>query len=179
MQEVTSIEIITLVIAVFAAVVSVASLTWQVAEWRLSGHRVKVDLLLGAMGRGGLATGKMGADLRTVMRQGFTDLTVVVRAKNVGRQPVTLTGYDVGFGSGFALSSHAEPMNPDFPFRLETGTSVDFFTPLDHVAAAIDATRGIGRTGQLRMRGRVTLATGKTIHGPWEDDRTGLTSTHP
>jgi hypothetical protein len=62
-------------LAAFGSVVATASLTWQVATFKLSGSRIKTTLKIGALGGGGAMTARVVGDwartLRQFAQQGF------------------------------------------------------------------------------------------------------------
>jgi hypothetical protein len=53
---VTALQVVTLVIALLGLIVSVVALTWQLVEHRLTGSRVQVQVLAGALGDGSAKT---------------------------------------------------------------------------------------------------------------------------
>jgi len=168
MNAPTPLEIVTLVIAVVGVVLAAATFAWQLAEWKLSGDRVKVQLLLGAIGRGGIVTMPMGTATAPLVQQGFQELVFVVRAINVGRLPTTVTNYDIEFDNGAAYCRAGAVINPDLPHRLESQSKADFHTSMDEVQKVLGLVRSRKPDGVDRIRPRVTLASGKTVQGPWE-----------
>ena len=52
----TSLEVVNSVVAALGFALAAASLTWQAITWRLSGGRVKAELLQGAIQRAGIAS---------------------------------------------------------------------------------------------------------------------------
>ncbi|GAC1445135.1 MAG: hypothetical protein NVSMB55_24440 [Mycobacteriales bacterium] len=92
----TALDIITLGIAVAGLVVAMIGLTWQVLQHRLTGSVVVVELLAGALGRGGAATGPIDTfDASMFASQGFTTPILAIRGRNRGRLAVDVTGWDV------------------------------------------------------------------------------------
>jgi hypothetical protein len=87
-----------------------------------------VELLVGALGRGGAGTGPIEAfDQKMLARQGLDQPIIAVRARNIGRLPVDVTGWDVKTGAGFGYTLPGWEVNPSFPYRLEPGAQVTFF----------------------------------------------------
>jgi hypothetical protein len=157
----TGLEAATLVIAVLALLASVISLTWQVVEWKLNGSVVKVELLAGAAGQGGVAAGSVkNFSPSSLSREGFVEMLFIVRARNVGRSAVDITHWSVASPKGFALALTAYRLNRNLPYRLESGSKVDFHVPMQDVfrlVAAVSAVAG----PRKKVRGVITLATGR------------------
>jgi hypothetical protein len=157
---VTVLDIMTLAIAVAGLLIATISLTWQVVQHRLTGSVVRVELLAGAFGRGGVATGPIaGFNMRTLAGQGFNDPVLAVRGRNIGRLAVDVTGWDIYTGDGFGYTLPGYGPNPTLPYRLEPGSTVTFYCPLADVRALFDSKQSIGRTDS-RLRGSLTLGTG-------------------
>jgi hypothetical protein len=162
------VDVTTLVIAVVGLGLSLVSLTWQIVEHFLTGHRVTVELLWGGVGNRGVVTGPVQGTLDAFAQQGFTDLVVAVRARNVGRLPVDVKGFDVQVAGSISFSLGPEDwhLNPRTPHRLEAGSEATFYIPLDMVMQAIHASEAI-QPYSGRIRARAQLATGRTIVGKW------------
>lgn len=165
--EPTPFQITTLIIAVVGVVLSLGSLTWQVVQFSLTGYRVRVQLKIGALGRGGVASGRFSGDLEVVMSQGFQTPVVIVEATNVGRSPVTIREYSIELGNGFAYSEPGIPGSATVPHRLEPGEHAAFFASMDAVAQASQVTYESNLKAPQRVRARVALSTGKAITGAW------------
>jgi len=160
---VTAFQVVTLVIAVLGLVVSVVALTWQVVQHRLTGSRVRVELLAGALGKGGAGTGPIEAfDQEMLARQGLHQPIIAVRALNVGRLPVDVTGWDVKTGDGFGYTLPGWGPNPSLPYRLEPGAQVTFFCPMADVLAMVAAKEAIGKDDR-HLQAAVALGTGETV----------------
>lgn len=159
----TALDIITLGIAVAGLVVAVIGLTWQVVQHRLTGSVVVVELLAGALGRGGAATGPIGTfDASMFASQGFTTPILAIRGRNRGRLAVDVTGWDVLTGDGFGYTLPGFGPNPQVPHRLEPGAAVTFYCPLADVAALFATKRTVGKTDE-RVRGSLSLGTGEVV----------------
>ncbi|MBV9098822.1 MAG: hypothetical protein JO079_12275 [Frankiaceae bacterium] len=156
-----------LVVALVGLALSVASLTWQAATFFLSGYRVRVELLLGARGMGGVATGPVSSAqfLDHLASQGMTQPVLAVRAINVGRLPVTVTGCsvvsntDVGFYEPDGITN--------LPHRLEPGSNETWYVTLAGARAAFNVWDSTMNTRTTRIAGRVELATGKRVESRW------------
>ncbi|KAA1399646.1 hypothetical protein [Aeromicrobium ginsengisoli] len=160
-------EVFTLTIAVVGLALSVASLTWQVVQHSLTGPRVQAEILWGGLGRGGAAIGPIRGDLDRTLQQGFTEPVVAVRGRNRGRMPVDIKGYGVEGQAGMSLSRFAWDPNPPLPHRLESGSEVTFYVPLEDVHRLIDASETLGPYNG-RIRGSLDLSLGKTVKSGWE-----------
>jgi hypothetical protein len=161
-------DVVTLVIAVVGLAVSLISLSWQVVEHFLTGHRVTVGLLWGGMGNGGVVTAPVRGTLDAFAQQGFTEFVVAVRARNRGRLSVDVKGFAVQVTDSISITVGPEPwhVNPSTPHRLEAGSEVTFFIPLAMVLGAIHASEAI-KSYSGRVRARAELSTGRTVMGPW------------
>lgn len=167
--------IVTLIIAVLGLALSVASLVWQAATFRLEGPRVRVELQAGAMAGRGYGRVPLKADWRTSVRQmqaqGMSKPIAVLVVRNVGRAATTVVGYSVKGKNGVAFGlTGAPPGTPALPHRLEAGSMVlyyldliDYYLDLIDVASVAYASRQV-RDGAKRVFGVVDLGSGKVIH---------------
>jgi hypothetical protein len=159
---VTSFQLVTLCIAILGVVVAGSSLTWQVVAFALAGSRVQVQLLAGALmeqsGGTGMASGPLNDfDPDVFITQGARRFYFVVRAANVGRLPISITGAQVVNDKGWGYSVPGDPINPATPYRLESGSQVNFYVAMNEV-------REIQRiNGASMLSAEVTLATAKTL----------------
>lgn len=156
-------HIVTLVIAVLGLVLALASLGWQVAQHVLSGPRVSVELLWGGMGADRVVAGPVQGNLDSFRYAGVTQPIFSVKGRNRGRLPVDVTGYTVEMegAGGYGLAGWAP--NPSLPHRLDSGSEVAFYVPLEDIQRAVEALdryRG-------RLRGRLDLASGTAAHSDW------------
>jgi hypothetical protein len=159
-------DVVTLVIAVGGLALSAVSLTWQVVQHRLSGSRVKAELLWGGRGPDRIISGPVRGDLRQLRGAGVTETIMGVRGRNVGRLPVDITDFAIELDGGMSYSLPGWQVNPSTPHRLEPGSVASFYVPLDDVNATIEAVRGIQEYGG-RIRGRLGLGNGETAASPW------------
>jgi hypothetical protein len=164
-----ALDIVTLAIAVSALLLSVVALTWQVVQHYLVGDRVSVELMWGGFGQDGVVVGPISeGSLESIHWQGFSDLLFAVRGRNWGRQAVDITGYSVSIDSGLSVSAAGSPMNPSLPHRLEAGSRVDFYVPINQVLAAVDASSEVVQQSHGKLRGTLDLGSGKTVLGGWQ-----------
>lgn len=132
-----------LVISVLALVLSVASLTWQIATHHLNGDRVVVQL---------------GTSI-PVGAAGFLPNCRSITARNRGRTAVTVTSVAVDVGNGKTAQIGAQlvgALSDPLPHRLEPGASASWAYPItvdDEI-----------RRNYRRVRALVCLGTGRTIY---------------
>src|SRR5690554_5403039 len=93
-----------LAVACVSLLLSAGSIGWQAASWKLDGGRVRVRLVHGTLGSGGVASGPVGRDgsrrdLRLSRSSGFNGPEVVgIAVTNVGRASVRVDRYAVELG---------------------------------------------------------------------------------
>lgn len=160
------VDVVTLVIAVAGLALSAVSLTWQVVQHRLSGARVKAELLWGGRGPDRIVSGPVRGDLRSLQHAGVTEAIMGVRGRNVGRLPVDITDFAIELDGGMSYSLPGWHVNPSTPHRLEPGSVASFYVPLGDVDATIEAVRGI-QEYRGKVRGRFGLGNGETVATPW------------
>lgn len=154
-------------VAILAVVLACLSLGWQAATYVLTGGRVKVTLLVGAMGNGGMVTGspdklKPGW-FDGVAEQGYRSPVVAVKVANVGRQPVTVTRWSVVCPLAGSLTPVANSIGPPLPHRLEVGESATWAVDMHSVHTFMEATRKVVARGrQVVAFGQVELGDGRT-----------------
>lgn len=161
----STLQTITLIISIISLVLSVTAVTWQFVTWKFSGSVVRVELLAGAAGRGGIVSGKIETFKPSqLLEQGFQEFLFVIRARNIGRLAVDVTSWSVSMPSGFSYTLPGFHLNSEVPYRLNAGTVVDFYVPMRDIYAAVQAARESGilrKTHGDRIAGRVSLATGE------------------
>jgi hypothetical protein len=102
----TGYDVIALVIGGIGLVLAVASLTWNFVEYRLSGPRVKVNLLVGARNAGGIvSTHDTSTGWSLFVSQGFTNPLVGVEVANVGRAATEVQSFTAKLSNGSATTS--------------------------------------------------------------------------
>jgi hypothetical protein len=135
-------------LAIGAITISLATLGWSVLVFRLSGPRVKLTLLLGALGRGGIVSiRKLEAFNFGLLRsQGFDEALLGVEVSNVGRMPTDVTDFGAKFTRGFGFSLPGYPANPSLPHRMEPHSQARWYIPLAHILATAAAVsrEGVG-----------------------------------
>jgi hypothetical protein len=163
-------QIATFVVAVYAAVVATAALAWQGALYLLTGGRVRVEMRLGAMGRGGMfhcdPENFTVQQLERMQSQGYTKPVLIVFVRNVGRLPVSVESWHVETGVKISLRPLAETVGPDLPHTLQPGQSeswaVGLAFVLDSVKTAVDVFDGVTQES-VRITPAVSLGDGRTI----------------
>ncbi|HEX3961163.1 MAG TPA: hypothetical protein VHZ03_31850 [Trebonia sp.] len=126
-----------LAVGICGVVLASLSLGWQAANYVLTGGRVKVRLLVGAVGRGSIVTAppaKLSPEwLQRLAAQGFSQPIVAVNVANVGRQPVKVERWGLKSGLGMSLYPTSEEFGPRLPHRLDVGDAETWAIDLDVV----------------------------------------------
>jgi len=160
----TALDIVTLIVAIVAALMGLAALVWNIAEFRLAGPRVKVTIKaamlskpVGAMVVGPEAIWSQTSDPR------FDERAIAITARNVGRLPTTVEKYEVKVADGFAFSYTQSLVGPPIPHRLDAQESATWYIEL-HAAAALQgaALAAAGVTARP-LRAAITLADGRQV----------------
>lgn len=135
----------TLVVAILAFGVALASLVWQVASWRLSGFRVTVEIGLSLSVSSG-------------------EPLISVAARNIGRADTQITSWAIqvpderSYVPGLDPGSFLGPS--DLPLRLAAGHSVTWFVRLAAIQAALHSH---DLAPDTELRGAVVLGSGKHV----------------
>jgi len=150
--------------------VATASLTWQVATFKLSGSRVKATLKVGGLGVGGALTAPVKGDwskmLRQLAQQGYGTPCLAAEVSNVGRLAVDVVRCTAVFSNGMAFDPASHPANPPRDTRLDHGQAKTWFVELVPLQAAVDAAAAVGlakSAGPQEVRMRVELGTGRFV----------------
>lgn len=143
-DEVTTIDVVNLVIAILAFVGAVVALVWRFVEWRLTGSVVKV------VTKHAVAVTAGVGDPRAV----------TVTAHNVGRTQVAVTGW------GFRVPDHVDVV--DVYGNVSNGPAVPLTLLPGHEAAWVMLRHGLAKAlatypADTPIRGFVHLGTGRTI----------------
>lgn len=157
-------DVATLTIAVLGLVLAAVSLSWQVVQHLLSGPRVAVELLWGGTGPDRVATGPIRGSLDAFRHAGVSDPIFAVKGRNRGRLPVDVTGFTVELEGAGGYSVAGWRLNPELPHRLNSGSEVAFYVPLNDVQRAVDM---LGERYRGRLRGRLDLASGSAEFSEW------------
>jgi hypothetical protein len=156
-----------LAIATLGVVLGAASLSWQYATHVLTGGRIRVELLIGALaddGRG-MVTSKAGVvspgDQRHWAEQGFGRPVMAARVSSIGRMPVTVVRWSLELPNGMALVPIGGPAGPPLLHRLDVGESQTWAVDMADVQAFLEAAKAVvkprpappaGTVGGLGMR---------------------------
>lgn len=162
----TGLQILTLVIAILALLVSATTLTWHYLSWKLSGGRPKPILMLGYLGRGGAVSieahqAKPGWEMK-VREQGFHTPVIGVKVINDGRLPITVSSWAIGHSYGINYVPVGNTIGPDLPYRLEAGDSETWFTPCTNAHALVHASEALDRNTPVMLHGEVSVGAGRT-----------------
>jgi hypothetical protein len=178
-------DVATLVIAVFGAVLGTASLVWQFASHVLTGGRISVELRVGVMRDSGsdLITGMPtdlagGAELwRRVAEQGYTRPVITVRVRATGRMPVTVERWYL-VCSPARTASLFKPrrrrryitelttivsIGPELPHRLDAGGSEMWSMPALDVLSFAETSKKVFKLSAVYVTAKVELGDGR-IH---------------
>jgi hypothetical protein len=121
---------------------------------------VNVELLAGASDQSRLITSKLKSYYEHELNnQGFKELLFVVRATNIGRRAIDISRWQILTSKGWGYSLAEFRLNPKLPYRLEPGSVVEFYVPMQQMFAALYAAHALrGPVGQIR--GSIRLGTG-------------------
>ena len=162
----TGYETIALIAAGIGAITGVAALAWNVAEFRLTGPRVKGQLIFGAVGPGGIVSTRHGPprDWKMLARQGFVEPLVGIEVVNSGRASTQVHHFSCRLSNGFALSDAQLSVNQPIPFVLEPHRSERFWLPAQEVKVLVESARGAGLpvkhlTMEVEITGPKTVST--------------------
>lgn len=157
-----------LIVGICGVTLGGISLGWQVANYLLTGGRVKVELKVGAVGNGGLATrpvkGLHGDWRQRLAEEGFAPPVVIVEVVNVGRQPVTVIKWNIAAGK-LNYQPIGDAQGPPLPHRLEVGEPATWFTAETNAIALIESSKAVPRFAGRTIRGMVQLADGRKVVG--------------
>ncbi|MGH9250867.1 MAG: hypothetical protein ACRD0W_15280 [Acidimicrobiales bacterium] len=169
--SVTSIDVVNLAIAILAFGLAVGSLVWQFALYRLTGGRVKLEPIQGLAHISGSdlisypAGGLPPDSLERLAARGYSRRVIGVTVRNVGRLPVTITGWSLVIApTGALYRPLGAALGPPLDHRLEQGSSATWAADSAVVRAAASAQlKGRGRHS---FRVKVELGDGRTFQTP-------------
>lgn len=143
----TGYDIIALIVAGVGVILGAASLGWNLAEFRLSGPRIKAHLMFGALGNGGIASkrGREQPDWRRMAEQGLTEPLVGIEVVNVGRTPTEVQHFSCDLTGGFGYANPALPYNPPLSFKLDPHATKTLWLPLREVLTLAQVIRDTGQ----------------------------------
>lgn len=159
----STLDFITLGLAILGVGLAALSLGWQAATFYLSGSRVRVTMHRGALRREFGATTRMTGpvtasdrDIERMREQGFDHDVVVAIVRNRGRLAVSVDGVTATSRDGWGFARLADPENPSLPFRLEPGAKETWHVDLEPLQMLAD---GDNESREVFML--VELGTGK------------------
>jgi len=165
--QTTGLDVASFVIALLAFLLAVGSLAWQAATYVLSGGRVKVELMRGlARDSGGdmlTRPESMTPDtLQRLAAEGYTRPVIGVLVRNVGRMPVTVSGWSLNFSvPGAAYRPLGAAFGPPMPHRLEAGAS-EAWVADERIVQATANTLVKATTEPISIRGKIELGDGRS-----------------
>jgi hypothetical protein len=140
----SALDITTLVLAIIGVVAAGASLIWQVVSWRLTGPVVRVEIGTAIP----VMAGQLGPDM------------VYVKAINIGRAPVEVTGWGFRLPDGRTIVGVDEHgAGPTGSFTLAGGHSEGWYMYPTTIMGGREAASGV----PIALRGMVRLGTGREI----------------
>ena len=159
----------TLDVGIIALVLSASTGTWHVAQFLLGASRPTVELEIGAAGRGGIVAGPLkpkhqAAALQSLIDQGYTQPIVSVKIRNKGRLAVSVTGWAIAFDNGFGYQLPGWDLNAGhpLPYRLEPGSEVSYYCPLEDVTKVEYSCREAGPLVHY-CQAQASFGTGKVL----------------
>lgn len=163
----TTVQIVTLLIAGYAALVATGSFIWQLWMFRRSGPRLKASLQLGSTHglRYRYKPMKTGwrEEIREWIDDGYEPL-IGIELQNVGRLAMTVNTLNASIGANHPFVV-PDPLVGSLPYRLESHASAVWMVRLQDVAQHAHDLRSDGATlGRFRMK--VGLSTGRYVSAP-------------
>lgn len=166
MEQLTALDVVTLVLAITGTVTGVAALGWSVAIHRLTGPRIKVTLRAGWRSSSGSATVPIGSFLTIAQPQLFPDAVIAVVVNNSGRSPVHITTWWLEVGSARIGGSHEDG---PLPYLLGPGEEHAWWIELSQVNDLLTIVHGAG--AQVTLTGAVGLGTGGSVLSDTHDPK--------
>lgn len=157
----------TLIVAIVALAVSSFSFAWQLAQYALTGARVRLEMVVGASDGQTVVHQSAGKafDWNRMAAQGFTAPVVGMTIRNRGRLPISITSWAFPFETGPSVGLIGlGRLNPGktLPHRLDAGAAETWFADAGDFSRAAAAWRSIGKEPG-RLFATVDLATGKSV----------------
>lgn len=167
-------QVATFVIAVFGAVVAAGSATWNVAQWRLSGGRAKVRLVMGNATPSGLMVGEPSeATFRNIQRlakDGHAKQVIGIEVANVGRAAITVQGWAIQTTkTGVSYIPITDSDGPRLPCTVDAGAQQTWVVDVQqgiallHAAAALEGGDGEKICATARLGTGQQLQTEKSV----------------
>lgn len=151
-QGPTTLQIVTLILGIIGSGTGLIALCWNITQFMLGGHRIKVYATYGCE--------IDGDQLRATPPKIVATPNITVRIANIGRAPVTVRDLDIcPVGSGKSSVSWTQWKGPSLPHRLEQGSEAHW------LLRDVPTLEGMLRAGNhnLACRMGAVLATGRTV----------------
>ena len=136
----STVSTVALVLGVFGSLLAVASLSWQIATFKMSGSRIKVKLKIAGLGPTGVLTGLVDSNwcvnLQRYAALGYTPC-LAIEARNVGRLGVDIIRCKALFSNGVGYDP-GHPANPPSDYRLEHGQTKSWFVDIAPIQSVVD-----------------------------------------
>jgi len=162
MTEPTSLDVVTLVIAIVGLVLSVVGLALRYADYRRTGSRVKVDLKRGFAGHGGVVTYEIGITPHWDGQFGIELPVYVVEVRNLGHGATTVASASVKLSGGAQVTQPGGTIGASPPHRLEGESAATFVIDAGLVERAGEVLAK-SEGGASELCAMVTLSTGRVI----------------
>jgi hypothetical protein len=139
-----------------------AGLGWALVSHRLTGPRVRVEVVGARFGdRGALLADLEGVATVSSSESGYQERAVGLRVFNRGRTATSIDSWSLAIGPGAAYTL-PEPPNRPLPHRLEPNSSEVFLSPARFVSATV-ATLARSNMPATYLQGVVNLGDGTTV----------------
>ena len=159
----------TLIVAIVAACLSAASLSWQAATYLLNGGRPRAELLIGAINpdsgdvlRTNPHAQATPGEWKLAAEQGFTVPVLGIRVVNHGRGPVTIEKWEFSVAGGPSVTVLRGAIGPELAHELAGGRSATWYAPAQEVHASAMVTKEVVGQKTVQVVGVVTMATGRS-----------------
>lgn len=161
----TTLDIVTLVVAIFGALMGLAALVWQIAQHSLTGARVRVELKSAMLGPGGAVVAPQDQAWRQadqIRPNGYSTPAYAVTVINRGRFPATVESVSFVVGGGLGYRPVADLIGPELPHRIEGGSAGTWYVNARAVWATEDASATVLNTPRSGVKAEIGLADGKS-----------------
>lgn len=140
MTDSSTVSTAALALGIFGSLLAVASLSWQIATFKLSGSRVKVKLKIAGLRSDAVMTGPVNSNWLTTLQQyasmGYAPC-LAIEARNVGRLGVDIIRCQALFSNGMGYDP-GHSANPPSGYRLEHGQTKSWFVAIEPIQAVVD-----------------------------------------
>jgi hypothetical protein len=158
----STLDFVTLGVAIFGVSLAALSLSWQAATFFLSGSRIRVRIRHGAVRgdqtRVSFPINASESDVAYLRKQGYTKDVAVAEVRNRGRLAISVESVSIKTHDKYGFAVLEDPENPALPFRLEPGAMQTWHVPIEPVQALANMDGRPRRIGMV-----VEFGSGKVI----------------